>query len=241
MRTKLLLAVLVLATALAPAATATGAAVDHAKPGTRWLMTFDHHQSLGAGSSVRDASGHQHAGRVLVEAGGRLRSVNGHPNRAARFPARCHNCGRAIVEVPDRSTLDPQRADFVYGATVRVSHAQAKSGSNIVQKGYFNQAGGQWKLQLGAGGVPSCVVFGGLQRIKIVASHSIANGRWHTVSCARTHAGVTLRVDGHVRATSAGWTGFIGNDSPVRVGGKKVTAGNKQFHGSLDNVFLRVP
>lgn len=235
--TPLLVAAMAATTAAASAAPAPTTAPDapHARASVRWLANFDHGESLRPGTVVRDASGHRHPGRVLVERRGALRVVSGHPRKAAAFPTR----GRAIVEVPDGSGLDPQRRDFVFGATIRVTRQQSTFGANIVQKGYFNQPGGQWKLQLAPGGVPSCVVYGALERIKITAQRGIANGSWHTVTCSRTHRGVVLRVDGRERARADGWTGFVGNDSPVRVGGKKIGAGNKQFHGVLDSVFLR--
>jgi hypothetical protein len=46
-------------------------------------------------------------------------------------------------------------------------------------------------------------------------------------------------VDGVVRGDVAGLTGRLANIAPVRVGGKKIGAGNKQFHGDIDSVFLR--
>jgi hypothetical protein len=59
------------------------------------------------------------------------------------------------------------------------------------------------------------------------------------MSCVRSPTAVALWVDGKRAATAAGATGFIGNDAPVRIGGKKIKPGNKQYHGALDSVFLR--
>jgi Concanavalin A-like lectin/glucanases superfamily len=208
--------------------------------GTRMALTFDHRESLKAGSVVRDDSGWHHPGRVLTQAGGHLRVVKGIVGHGVDFPNRCVGCGRAIIAVADARGLDPRRHSFIFGAAIRLTPRQARHGSNVVQKGYFNQAGGQYKLQLLAGGSPSCVIRGKFGRVVVSWPRSIANDRWHRVSCARYPAHVVLRVDGKVRATAAGETGWLSNDAPVKVGGKKINAGNKQFHGRLDTVHLRV-
>jgi hypothetical protein len=208
--------------------------------GTHLLLTFDHREPLKRGTVVRDASGHHHAGVVLTRHGGAIRPVSGSFKRAAAFPRLCDpSCGRAIIEVADHRGLDPRRHAFVFGAAVRVTRHQARLGSNVVQKGYFNQVGGQYKLQLYPGGVPSCVVFGGRGRIIVNGTRSVANRRWHRLSCTRTPSRVVLRVDGKVSTVVRGATGFIGNAAPVRVGGKNVKPGNDQFHGAVDSVFLR--
>jgi hypothetical protein len=209
-------------------------------PGIRMALTFDHRENLKAGTLVRDDSGRRHSGRVLVQAGGRLRAVKGIVGRGVDYPNRCAGCGRAIIQVADARELDPKGRSFTFGAAIRVTGHQARHGSNIVQKGYFKQAGGQYKLQLLAGGRPSCVIRGMLGRIILSAPRSIANDRWHRVSCVRYAARVVLRVDGRIRATAAGQTGWLSNDAPVKIGGKKINPANKQFHGRLDNAYLRI-
>jgi hypothetical protein len=210
----------------------------HAARGKTLLLTFDHRETLKRGSIVRDDSGHRHGGRVLTRAGGGLRAVPGLSRRGVGFPVHC--CGRAIVQVADGKGLDPRRRMFVFGAAVKLGRAQARAASNVVQKGFFHQPGGQYKLQLLAGGIPSCVVYGGRGRVTVKAHASVADRRWHRLSCLRTPTRVQLRVDGKAVAGSKGVAGFVGNAAPVRIGGKKVTPGNKQYRGALDNVFLRL-
>jgi hypothetical protein len=201
----------------------------------QFLLTFDHGESLRAGTRVVDASGHRHAGVIVVDRG-KLAAKPGLVRRGAQFP----HSGRAIVQIADRKSLDPKRRSFLYGAAVKVDRAQVTTGANLVQKGYYNQGGGQWKLQLAGGGVPVCVVNGGAGRLIAVARHGVANGRWHRVSCARTPNRVVVWIDGKRAGSASGLTGRIANNSPVKVGGKTAKPGNKQFHGRMDNVFMRL-
>src|SRR3954452_24864637 len=216
---------------------ATAAAHESAKRRAsdyQFLLTFDNHESLRGGTRVVDASGHRHGGVVMTHAG-RLSAKPGVTKRGAQFPHK----GRAIVQISSGKGLNPKQKGFAFGAAVRVGAGQAATGSNIVQKGYYNQKGGQYKLQLASGGVPVCVVFGKAGRVKAVATRSVADSRWHRVACSRTQTGVTVWVDGRRSGSTAGLTGGIANSAPVKVGGKKVKPGNKQFRGRVDNVYMR--
>jgi hypothetical protein len=229
-------AALALCAPLAASSTADAAsATSKLRPAAyQFLLTFDNRESLKTGTRVVDASGHKHGGVVMTH-GGKLTAKPGISGRGAQFPHR----GRAIIQIANRKGLNPKHRGFVFGAALRIGAQQAGRGSNILQKGYYNQAGGQYKLQLAAGGVPVCVVFGDAGRVKAVARHSVADGHWHRVSCARRATGVTVWIDGKRAGTVGGPTGGIANDAPVKIGGKKVTAGNKQFRGRVDNVYLR--
>lgn len=202
----------------------------------QFLLTFDNRESLRAGTRVVDASGHRHAAVVMVDDGGRVTAKPGVVRRGAQFPHR----GRAILQIADRKSLDPRTRDFIFGASVRVGSGQGANGSNLVQKGYYNQRGGQYKLQLAAGGVPVCVVFGSGGRVKAVAKRGVANGHWHRVACARTSNRVTVWIDGKRAGTGDGATGRIANDAPVKIAGKKTKPANKQFRGRVDNVYMRI-
>lgn len=201
----------------------------------RMLLTFDHMGPLKAGARVRDMSRHRNSGVVMVLAPGRVTKAKGIHGTAANFP----NRGRAVIEAKDKIGLDPGARLFTFGAAVRLTRGQGVAGSNVMQKGYFNTPGGQFKLQLEPGGVPACVFFGATSRVKVTSAVGIANNKWHRVSCTRGKTGVAVRVDGKLRGFLAGQIGTIRNEAPIRIGAKKLKPPNKQFRGLVDSAYLR--
>lgn len=224
------------------------AAPANAASGYRLRIGFDSGESLSAGSRVRDTSGSGNNGVVTTGAGGTLRRVvldNG--SAAAKFPAKCGgaSCGRGVVVVPDAPSLDPGTAPFSWGATVVIHANETSSGSNVVQKGFYGDRQGQWKLQVdGYSGKPSCLVSGyaGRSYIRGIArsSVSVADGRRHVLTCRRTGSGVTLYVDGIPRGGVAMPAVMLANSADVTIGGKAVYRKNDQYHGIVDDVFVTV-
>src|SRR5213076_3164477 len=81
---------------------------------------------------------------------------------------------------------------------------------------------GDGKSQVdGYAGRPSCAVGGYLARSAV----SIADGRWHDVMCERSDGWLTISVDGVPRGRVAvPAAAAIGNDLPLRIGGKGLAA-----------------
>ena len=223
------LAVSLLGDARAAAVPAAGVVASYAFDGVSGVV-----------SGVTDDSGHGHALRVL--GGGPVTAVAHDAGRALRFPAGC--CPRAILEAASDPALNPGRAAFGYGASVRLTAAETSPGANVLQKGYFTSPGGQWKLQVdGYAGRPSCVLVGAGTRTGhlVAARRSVADGRWHRLACRRTADRLSISVDGAVEATRAIPMDLtVANDVPLRIGGKGTGGANDQFHGELDDVFLTV-
>ena len=175
----------------------------------RMLLTFDHMGPLVAGARVRDMSRHRNSGVVMVLAPGRVTKAKGIHGTGANFP----NRGRAVIEAKDKIGLDPGARLFTFGAAVRLTKGQGVVGSNVMQKGYFNTPGGQFKLQLEPGGVPACVFFGATSRVKVTSAVGIANNKWHRVACiARQDRG-----GGSGRRQAARLPGRPDRDHPQRV------------------------
>ena len=238
------------------AAVATVAPV-HVSPASarsdRLRITFDTTPVgtvLGAGSTVADMSGRGNHGAVVTAYGGSVVAVAGDP-AAADFPGKCaaDPCPNALVQIADHASLDPRTADFEWGARILLSPSETDDGENIIQKGEWGEAGGQWKLQVDkAGGVPSCVVSGNVpgqskaRRVVLQASIGVADGMWQQVTCRRTTAGgIQVVIDGVLRGVAAMPAVDLSSAAAVTIGANRVVpSANDQFHGVLDDVFMTV-
>jgi hypothetical protein len=169
---------------------------------------------------------------------------------ALRFPAPCRgpggNCPRAIVDVPHSPGLNPGDRSFSFGAMVLLQPDETADGSNVMQKGRFRTPGVQWKLQIdGIAGRPSCVFRGGPGRrgpsVTVTSPVSVATGSWHRVRCVMTADRAAVAVDGLTTSAPAASVRALSNTAPVRLGGPALGVGADQYHGRLDDVFLRIP
>lgn len=209
------------------------------------LVDFDQTDSLKAGTSVSDVSGNRNDGVVRSKYGGTILPLNA---GAADFPNPCTTepCPNAMIEIPDAPSLDPGTASFEWGASIRMKADETADGENVLQKGRWGDAGGQWKLQVDkTGGKPSCVVSGfrnGVEsRVVLKASVGIADNVWHQVTCRRTEDGVTILIDGVVRGSLAMPVVSLAGPASITIGAKEVLAkDNDQFQGRLDDVFMRL-
>jgi hypothetical protein len=212
---------------------------------TDLLLSFDEPLDSGGGQGYADARGRPFLGLVVVSNGGRVEPAPGVDGTGASvsFPSLCAaptGCPRAMVEVAPDPALDAGEDVFEYGAAVWLAPDQTTTGSNIVQKGRFGTTGGQWKLQVDSlTGEPSCVVRSGPDVVVVRSKVSIADSTWHRVVCRRDLGSVTIRVDDSVDRRE-GPTGSVTSDEPVRVGSAGVGDGDDQFHGRIDDVFLRI-
>jgi hypothetical protein len=181
--------------------------------------------------------------------GGRLTSIAHGTGLAIAFPEPCGHyggpdCPRAILESAPNERLNPGTRDIRWGATILLQATQTTKGSNVVQKGY-SSSGSQFKLQVdGLAGRPSCVVTGTEEQPHIyvvLARASIADGRWHTVTCHRAGASLSITVDDlDPVAIPVPHTLSVVNQDPLRIGGKGTAANNDQFNGAIDDVFVRI-
>ncbi|BFU47245.1 LamG-like jellyroll fold domain-containing protein [Krasilnikovia sp. MM14-A1004] len=192
-----------------------------------------------------DDSGNGHTLRTVARHRGAVRPTPHDAGQAMAFPAKCRGgrCPQVVLQTRSAATLNPGALPLAFGATVLLSRTQTSKGQNIVQKGY-SRTSSQYKLQIdGAAGRPSCVLVGVLRpRIRMVRSRiSVADGRWHTLECQRRGRWMRIIVDGvvqgrrHVPATLA-----IANWCPLSIGGKGAYNDNDQFHGSVDDVWVRI-
>ncbi|WP_306207418.1 LamG-like jellyroll fold domain-containing protein [Actinoplanes sp. RD1] len=200
----------------------------------------------GRATGIADESGRGHTLRLVAGNGGVVRAVPHNRGQALRFPPKCtgkpRTCAHAALQSPSTAALNPGTRDIAYGASVLLPRDQTTKGQNVVQKGYSTSTS-QWKLQVdGAAGRPSCVLVGARPGIKIVRSTvSVADGHWHDIECRRRGTALTVLVDGAVRGNRPiAATLSITNNRPLSVGGKGSYADNDQFHGTVDDVWVRI-
>ena len=229
---------------------AYGAPPASAAVSTQLHLDLENGETGAAGSRVLDDSGTGSSGVVELAYGGAVRVVEGvGGGHALRFPARCtaEPCANADVRIPDAAALDPGSRDFEWGASLKLSLSQTTDGSNVMQKGLYNESGGQWKLQVdGSPGRPSCILSGRrtdgvFQRTIAKSSVSVADGAWHQVTCRRTSGTLAILVDGVVRGSATASRVTTSSAAPVTIGAKAVKPyDNDQFSGTVDELFMRL-
>lgn len=210
--------------------------------------------TLHAGDRIPSALPNGPRGEVAMAGPGErpLRLVGGEnkTGHAVAFPAPCpatrdKTCPKAIIEIYPDASVAPGTADFEWGASVRIDKRETAQGSNIVQKGFSLGGGSQWKLQMdGNKGHPSCVLVGqnDTQIHEVYADVTIADGRWHNVSCRRAADELVITVDGtQHKSTLIPKDLTITPPGPVRIGGKDLKPDNDQYFGTLDDVYVAVP
>lgn len=209
-------------------------------------VRYDFGTALGA--EVWDL-GHVLPLRPVAVNGGTLAGQERGDGIAVGYPPPClgppEMCPRVLLQSDPAPWLNPDQRDVLWGALVMVEPGRTTDGENVVQKG-FSTAGTQFKLQVDHyGGLPSCVVAGtvsGVNRIYVAQwKRTVADGLWHSLDCVRRSGGLSLFVDGRLRASlPVPPTLSIVNPDPLRLGGKGLGPRNDQFHGALDDVYVTV-
>ena len=201
------------------------------------VALWEMNESPGSRTMI-DSSGHGLRGSVggEVDAGVRVGGATGYrfsrlePDTPPAHP-------RHLVTVPDAAALDPGSRDFAITIRLRTTHHFG----NIVQKGQATVSGGNYKLQI-PGGIVQCLFRGSAGTVLVSSPRPLNDGRWHTVRCVRTSAGLTLAVDGATVARRLGPSGRIANSWPLSIGGKtscdQVYVGCDYFAGDIDYIAL---
>jgi hypothetical protein len=195
--------------------------------------------------AVLDESGKGHTMALLATHGGALKPVVHGSGRGVEFPLKCTGkaCPHVVLQTPNSADLNPGTRPLAFGATVRLARSQTSKGQNVLQKGY-SVTSSQYKLQVdGLAGRPSCVLVDVKKpTITLVRSAvSVADGTWHTVECRRAATTFSILVDGVPRGTIAiPATLSVTNTSPLSIGGKGAYRDNDQYHGLVDDVWVRI-
>lgn len=226
------------------AAFAAERAEDAPAPRSEYVASYNFDTTIADGT-FDDGSGNGHLLRAVVRNGGAVKLTPHGSGRAVEFPRKCatEDCARLVLQAPDSPELNPGTRPLRFGAAVKLSPEETGAGENIVQKGY-STAGGQYKLQVdGISGKPSCGMSDkSSSTVHLARSRdSIADGRWHRLECRRAGSTLSIVVDDQVKAGVAiPATLSVVTTQPLSIGGKGVGADNDQFHGSVDDVWIRV-
>jgi hypothetical protein len=213
-------------------------------PASDYVASYNFDTTVADGT-FDDGSGKGHLLRAVVRNGGTVRMTPHGNGQALIFPAKCSGdtCPKMVLQATDTPDLNPGAGPLRYGAGVRMSPAEAGAGENIMQKGY-STAGGQYKLQVdGLSGKPSCGMSDKASTTVHIARsrESILDGEWHGLECRRAGSTLTVVVDDQIKASVAiPETLSVVTVQPLSVGGKGVGVDNDQFHGALDDVWVRV-
>jgi hypothetical protein len=188
-----------------------------------------------ADGTFDDGSGKGHLLRTVARNGGRI-TMTGHGNgQALTFPPTCGGaaCPRLVLQADDVPDLNPGTGELRYGADVRLAKGAAPQ--TILQKG-------RYRLQVdGGSGRPSCGMSDTTAGYVARGRTSIADGKWHTVECRRAGATLTVLVDEHEQGSAPLPASLsVVTPQPLSIGGRGVGANNDQFHGSVDDVWIRV-
>ncbi|WP_344167291.1 LamG-like jellyroll fold domain-containing protein [Pilimelia columellifera] len=206
------------------------AALAGATPSTV-VFTFDRARPLAVDRGLRQ----------VASGGAQVRFVPSPTGLAAQFPPRCRvrKCPRAILEHNNPAAFNSGLRPIRFGASVLMTRADTAPGANVVQKGYSTNGGSQFKLQVdGGAGRPSCVLANGRAIYRLVAPVTVADGRWHHLACLRSGGQLLMTVDGSTWRRPIPASLALRNNQPLRIGGKNALAGNDQFAGRVDNVFV---
>ena len=212
-------------------------------PTSAFVASYNFDTTIADGT-FDDGSGKGHLLRAVVRNGGAMKMTPHGNGQALTFPPKCTGagCPRLVLQANDVPDLNPGTASLRYGAGVLMSKAEGSAPENILQKGY--STGGQYKLQVdGISGKPSCGMSDkSAETVYLARSRtSIADGQWHTLECRRAGATLTILVDDQVQATATVPASLsVVTPQPFSIGGKGVGEDNDQFHGSVDDVWIRV-
>jgi hypothetical protein len=185
------------------------------------------HMDETSGSTMHDAVG-DHDGTIhSVQLG-----VPGFRGTAFGF-----NGNNSYVSVPSSNDLNPGSADLTLTIHMKTTTAPASPDWDLMRKGVYATAGGEWKVEYQPSGQASCGFKGSSSYSELIAGPSLKDGNWHTVQCVKTASAIKLVVDGQT-FTKSGGVGTISNAEPIVIGSHAGSA--EFFNGSLDEASIQI-
>jgi hypothetical protein len=187
------------------------------------------HMNETAGTTMHDSVGANNGTLQHVALG-----QPGIQGTAYGFPGR-----PAIVTIPSSPGLNPGAGTFRATAHIRTSTVTTDDSADVMRKGVSTSSATFWKMELRPSSTHTserarCYFRGTSGVMSIYGSTTnIANGAWHTITCAKTASSVSITQDGVTR-TKAGPVGSVSNGSRMTIGAKSTT--DDAYQGLVDEV-----
>ncbi len=138
------------------------------------------------------------------------------------------------VIVPDAPSLNPlaQNVTIVAHVNFTVAPPISVGDYDLIRKKGGN-GGQQYKMEILGSGKAHCVFKGSVAVAGLTVGPNLADGAWHTITCTKTSASITLDVDGNSHLTKNVTIGSISNPTALILGGKADASGD-WYHGTMD-------
>jgi hypothetical protein len=157
----------------------------------------------------------------------------GFAGAAYGFPGR-----PAIASVSSGASLNPGAASFSATVHIKTSVVTRDDSADVMRKGLSTNSATLWKMELRPSSTRStervrCYFHGTSGVVSLYGPKNVADGAWHTVTCAKTATSVSVTQDGVTR-TKRGTVGSISNSAPLTIGAK--AANDDAYTGLVDEV-----
>jgi hypothetical protein len=146
--------------------------------------------------------------------------------------------GSSYVTVPSAADLNPGNANLTVTIHLQTTGSPPPPPADwdLIRKGVYTTAGGEFKVEFQQSGQASCGFKGSAGYSELIAGPALNNGQWHTIQCVKTASAIKLTVDGQTFSKSA-TLGSIANTDPVVLGSRP---GADWYRGALDDASIQV-
>jgi hypothetical protein len=208
--------------------------VQAALPASAATTTVLHYDGSLSGTTVPDVSGFGNNGTAHD-----IPALSGGPYLL--------NGRSSYIQVPASSSLNPGSSAFSYTVSMYLPATTTFTRDfSLVRRGSAKFAGAFYKLEMiytkSTGNMRlECAMrdSAGVLATVSTSGNTLNDGRWHTLTCARTATTISLTKDGVVH-TNRARLGNLSSPEPLNFGAEQVgpTSFWEQFPGFLDEIIL---
>jgi concanavalin A-like lectin/glucanase superfamily protein len=187
------------------------------------------HMDETSGTTMHDSVGANHGALTNIALG-----QPGYAGTAYGF-----NGASSIVKVSTSPTLNPGSNNFSYSlhAAFSAVPSVAVGDYDLIRKGLSSTLGGEWKMEILRSGQASCHLKGSSGSGTVTKGPNLANGAWHTITCIKQPAAISLVVDGTTYSKTV-TIGSISNSAKLTIGAK--VSGADWHNGLIDEASFSI-